>query len=184
MEDIDIIKLYFERSEKAIEETTKKYYNLCMRISKNILQSREDSEECINDTLMCLWNTIPPRQPNNLSAYICKIARNHSLKKLEYNTAVKRNINVIVSFEELEHVLPSKDATSNINYVELGELLTKFLKGLKKEQRVVFVRRYYFFDSIVDISKSLSFSESKVKSMLFHTRNKLEKYLREEGYEI
>lgn len=184
MNDIDIINLFFERSELAITETSKKYHNLCMHIAGNILRSREDSEECVNDALMCLWNNIPPERPDNLSAYICKIVRNLSLKKLEYITAQKRNPEVLISFSELEGILADEHSVHMHSHEEIGRLLSSFLRTLKKEQRVVFVRRYWFYDSIPDISNKYSMSESKVKSMLFHTRNKLKNYLEKEGYEV
>ena len=184
MNDIEIINLFFERSELAITETSKKYHNLCMQIAENILGSQEDAEECVNDALMCLWNNIPPERPKNLSAYICKMVRNLALKKIEYNTVQKRNPEVLISFSELEEILGDEHPMHTYHHEEIGQLLSSFLRTLKKEQRVVFVRKYWFYDTIADISKRYSMSESKVKSMLSYTRKKLKKYLEKEGYKL
>ena len=106
MDDLMIIELYFERDEKAIKETDKKYGRLCFTVAINILGNDEDSEECVNDTYLSVWNKIPPTRPNNFMAFICKITRNLSLKRLDYNKAMKRTPESFVSFTELEDVLP------------------------------------------------------------------------------
>ena len=166
MEDLTIIELYFDRSEQAIDETDKKYGKLCRSLAGSILSSDEDAEECVSDAYLSVWNTIPPTRPNNFTAFLCRIVRNLSLKRLDYNTAQKRNGNITVPLSELE---------------ELGKLLSRFLRQEKADARNVFIRRYYFFDTVADIAERYSFSESKVKSMLYHTRNRLRAFLEKEG---
>lgn len=184
MNDSMIIELFFIRNEQAIAETDKKYGKLCFRIAKNILQNNEDSEECVSDTYWGIWNRIPPTRPNHFMSFVCKIVRNLSLKKLDYNLATKRTQNVNISLSELENILPDKCIKPDIEYEELGEIISNFLQHETEEVRNVFIRKYFFFDSVGDIAKQYSFSESKVKSMLFHTRKKLSEYLRKEGIEV
>ncbi len=181
MDDKQIINLYFSRSEYAITETASKYGRLCYKIACNVLSDRHDLEECVNDTYLCLWNTIPPQRPNNLMAFIAKIVRNLSLKKLEYNRAKKRSSHFTVSLSELETTLPDRSLQSPIEEQALGKMINEFLRGEKEEIRNVFIRRYYFYDDVKDIAKRYEFSETKVKSMLFHTRNKLKKFLIKKG---
>lgn len=150
----------------------------------NILGNAEDAEECVNDTLLSVWNVIPQTIPENLKAFVCRIARNTALKKLEYNTAEKRSPNAAVSLAELEEIIPDKRASSDDAGENISEAISEFLLLQKPEIRRVFIRRYWFFDSVSDIAKRFSYSESKVKSMLFHTRKKLKNYLTKEGIEI
>lgn len=184
MDDLTIIELYFERDEKAIKETDKKYGRLCFTVAINILGNDEDSEECVNDTYLSVWNKIPPTRPKNFMAFICKITRNLSLKRLDYNKAMKRTPESFVSFNELEDVLPDNNIMPDIENAEIGKLISEFLNHEKPEARAVFIRKYWFFDSISDIAARYSFSESKVKNMLYHSRNKLREYLKKEGIEI
>lgn len=184
MNDLQIIELYFQRDEQAIRETDAKYGRLCHRIAYNILTNREDSEECVNDVYMGIWNAIPPARPNNFMAFVCRLARNLSLKRLEFLTREKRSQAVQTSLEELEAVLPDDRIRPDMGEEELGRLISRFLREQKEETRNVFIRKYYFFDSIGEIAERYSFTESKVKNMLFHTRNKLKAYLIKEGVEI
>lgn len=184
MDDLSIIELYFERDEKAIQETDKKYGHLCFNVAINVLGDDEDSEECVNDTYLSVWNKIPPTRPNNFKAFICKITRNLSLKKLQYNKAIKRTPESLVSFSELEYVLPDNSIVSNIENAEIGKLISEFLMHEKPDARAVFIRKYWFFDSVEDIATRYSFSESKIKSLLYHTRSRLRDYLRKEGVEL
>lgn len=184
MEDAKIIELFFSRSEEAITETALKYGKLCLSISGNILGNNEDSEECVNDTYLALWNCIPPQRPSNLMAFISKIVRNLSLKKLDYNLAKKRDSSITHSLSELEEILPDKAISNKFSDEEIGRILSNFLKNEKADSRNVFIRKYWYFDSVEYISKRYKFSESKVKSMLFHTRNRLKKYLIKEGIRI
>lgn len=184
MDDSKIIELYFERNEQAIRETADKYGKLCHSIAYNILSNHEDSEECVNDAYEGVWNAIPPTRPNNLMSFICKITRNLSLKRLEFMKREKRSRAVLVSLEELEEVLPDERYAPGISDEDMGMHIGNFLRSQKEDVRNVFIRKYFFFDSIESIAKRYSFTESKVKNMLFHTRNKLKDYLIKEGFEI
>ncbi len=181
MEDNKIINLYFIRSEDAIKKTEEKYGNLCYSVAYNILSDSGDSEECANDTYLALWNAIPPQKPNNLKAFICKVARNLALKRVEHNSAKKRSAHFDMSLHELDEVLPDTSLQYEIEDESLGDLISEFLKGEKEDARGVFVRRYYFYENIHSIAKEYSFTAVKVKSMLFHTRHRLKKFLVEKG---
>jgi len=184
MDDLRIIELYFERDEQAIKETDTKYGKLCHSIAYNILNNHEDSEECVNDTYVGIWNAIPPTRPNNFMSFICKIARNLSLKRLEFMKREKRSADILLSLEELDEVLPDDRYAPNVSDEDVGKLISKFLRTQKEDVRNVFIRKYFFFDSIGDIAERYGFTESKVKNMLFYTRNKLKDHLIKEGVEI
>lgn len=185
MEDSAIIELYFGRDEQAIKETSEKYGALCFRVTNNILGCREDAEEIVNDAYFAVWNSIPPARPNSLRAFVCGTARNSALKRLKHNTAKKRTPKALLSFSELEEMLTDNadiPDTSDISAAELGGLIEKFLRAQSADARCVFIRRYWFFDSIAEIAEKYSFSESKVKTLLCRTRGKLKKFLNKEGY--
>ena len=184
MDDLMIIELYFARNEQAINGTDIKYGKLCLNMANNILSDNEDSKECVNDTYLSVWNKIPPTRPDNFMAYICKIVRNLSLKKLDFNLAQKRTRKLTVSFSELEEILPDNHTAPENEYENLGKVISDFLRQEKETSRNVFIRKYYFFDSINDIAKRCSFTESKVKNMPYHSRNRLKKYLEKEGIEV
>ena len=181
MDDRQIIDLYFERSESAIKETEAKYGKLCVSIARNILGNEADAEECVNDTYLSVWNTIPPQRPNNFTAFISKITRNISLKRVRFNTTQKRSAQADISLSELEEVLPDHYYQSDMEDEQLGKLISNFLRTEKPDARNVFIRKYWFFDTVSEIADRYSFSESKVKSMLYHTRNRLRFYLNKEG---
>ena len=184
MEDLQIIDLFFDRNEQAIQETDAKYGRLCFSVANRILESNEDSEECVNDAWLRAWDEIPPTRPNHFSAFLCKITRILSLKKLEFSNAMKRTPSFIVSFEELESVLPDEHIAPGTEAVELGILISNFLRREKAEARNVFLRKYLFFDTVEEIAERFGMNESTVKSMLFRTRNRLREYLRKEGIEV
>lgn len=181
MDDSQIIELYFERNENAIKETELKYGALCFSIANNILNNEADPEECVNDTYLNAWNIIPPQRPNNYKAFVSKITRNLALKRIEFNSAIKRSASTTISLSELEDVLPGKSIQSEIKDEMLGKLINDFLRNEKESAKNVFIRKYWYFDTVADIANRYSFSESKVKSMLFHTRNRLKNYLKKEG---
>lgn len=181
LEDEKIVGLYHSRDELAIAATQDKYGKLCLGIAKKILGSEIDAEECFNDALLGLWKSIPPARPDNLKAYVCKTVRNLSFKRLSYKLAEKRSVNAEVPLEELEAVLPDGAARDALDRIDFSLLLDEFLQGLKPEARVIFTQRYFFFDSVSDISADLGISQSKVKSSLLRTRNKFKSYLIEKG---
>lgn len=184
MEDRAIIALYQTRNEQAIRETDAKYGKLCYQIAYNILSRHEDSEECVNDTYVGAWNAIPPAKPTHFRAFLCKITRNLSLKRLAYLRQEKRNQDMAVSLSDLEAILPDDRYAPGLTDADVGRTIESFLWLQKPEVRCVFVRRYYFFDSVAEIAKRYRFTESKVKNMLFQTRNRLKEYLIEEGIEV
>ena len=184
MDDLSIIELYFARDEQAIKETDKKYGKLCYRIAYNILNNNEDSEECVNDTYIGVWNAIPPTRPKSLMAFLCKITRNISLKRVEAMARQKRSQATVVSLDELAEILPDESIEENISNDNLTELISDFLRKEKADVRNVFIRKYYFFDSVGDIAKRYGFTEDKVKSMLYHTRKKLKDHFIKEGVKL
>ena len=153
MEDLQIIDLFFDRNEQAIQETDAKYGRLCFSVANRILESNEDSEECVNDTWLRAWDEIPPTRPNHFSAFLCKITRILSLKKLEFSNAMKRTPSFIVSFEELESVLSDEHIAPGTEAVELGILISNFLRREKADARNVFLRKYLFFDTVEEIAE-------------------------------
>lgn len=181
MEDLRIIELYFDRDENAIKETDAKYGQLCFRIADNILRNSADAEECVSDTYWNVWNQIPPTRPKSFIAFLCKITRNISLNKSRFNHAAKRNPGVELSFSELEEVLPGEPA---LDEEYLGEVISDFLRSEKEDARNVFLRRYWFFDTVKEIADRYAFSESKVKSMLLRTRNRMKDYLILKGVRV
>lgn len=185
MEDKEIIDLYWARAETAIEETSKKYGRYCKTIAFRILDSDEDAEECVNDTYMGAWNAMPPQRPSRLLAFLGKITRNLALDRYDYRSAKKRGGGFDLVLSELEDCIPSQDnVAQEYEGSETAKTISSFLKGIDPIHRNVFLRRYWFADSIGDISVRFDMSESKVKSMLFRTRNKLKEHLEKEGTTI
>ena len=181
MEDQQIIRLFFERSEQAITEQSRKYGALCFQIADNILDDPQDAEECVNDAWLGAWNSIPPQRPDPLRAYICRIVRNLSLKKLRANSALKRSGRFEVSLSELEDCIPAHSLDEQLAAGELSAQINAFLAALRRDDRVMFVRRYWFLAPVRELSKKFGFSESKTASMLHRTRGKLRRFLVEEG---
>ena len=181
MEDTEIISLYWERSESAIAETDRKYRPLCMRIARNILNDSSDAEECTNDAYLAVWNNIPPKRPEHFAAFVCRIVKNLALKKYEHIHAAKRNPDVQVSFDELDGLAGNADVEKMCSSKELGEKISEFLQGERQVNRVVFVRRYWFFDSPKEISKRCGMTENAVNALLMRMRGRLKDYLRKEG---
>ncbi len=185
MDDEMIVSLFWARDERAIVETSLKYGRLCNHIANNILSNNEDREECINDTYFAVWNAIPDKHPSRFSVFISRIARNLALKKYEYISAAKRNPSAVTSLEELGDCVSGTDnIESEIEKKHIENTINKFLWRLDEEKRNVFIRRYWYFDSIGTICKFTGFSQSKVKSMLYEMRHKLRKYLESEGIEV
>lgn len=183
MEDQGIIDLFFDRSEQAIVETDKKYGGYCYAIAYNILSCREDSEESVNDTYLAAWNTIPPRKPRLLNAFLGKITRHISIDRWRRLRAQKRGgKEMILALEELGECVAAQSLEAEISQRELARSLNDFLAALPETERNVFLCRYWYMDSIETIAKITGFSQSKVASMLHRSRGKLRKKLSEEGY--
>lgn len=182
MEDSQIIDLFFERSEQAIMELSNKYEKLCRKVSLNILNNTQDAEECVNDAYLGVWNTIPPQKPTPLLAYVCRIVRNLSIKKYYNNTAFKRNSYYDIAFEELEDCIPSLNSVdSDYNSKELAKIINDFLDTLDKDNRVMFVRRYWFSDSLTELAKMFEITEHNASVRLFRIRARMKKYLIKRG---
>ena len=184
IDDIRIIELYFERNEQAIKETDIKYGKLCHKLSYNVLNNRQDSEECVNTTYLEVWNRIPPTRPAKFKAYISIIVRDISIDKLRHLTAKKRSADMVMALDELTEILPDERHAPGRNDEEIGKLLSIFLRKQKEEVQRVFVLKYFYFESNRAIAEKYGFTERKVTNMLARTRNKLKKYLIEEGIYI
>lgn len=181
MEDAKIIRMFLERKEEGIKELERKYKRYCQTIAHNILSSQEDADECVNDTYLAAWNSIPPNKPNSLMAYLGKITRNLALDRLEKQNAKKRTVEMLPLMDEIAEIFPTSEHDSLTDSIALREAINKFLKQLPKEKRILFMRRYFFFDSVEEIAKTEKAGESKIKTALFRIRLELKDYLLEEG---
>lgn len=185
MTDSQIIDLFLKRLEQAITETDYKYGTLCFRISSNILDNQEDCEECVNDTYLALWESIPPTIPNSLKAYICKLVRFISISKARHNLSKKRSANFTESLDELLDCFSSEleDTVDNeLQAKELGHIIDCFLGTLKKEDRIIFVLRYFYGESVASIAKRFSTSSHTISNKLYRVKNRLKEHLEKEGY--
>ncbi len=182
MDDRQIIELYWQRNEQAITETQQKYGGYCYAIAYRILQNREDAEESVNDTYLGAWQSMPPHRPNPLSAFLAKITRNLSLKKWREKSAQKRGGGeVAMTLEELKDCIPAPNTVEQeVELLELAAIIDDFLRTLSKEERALFLCRYWYFDSVKEISVQFGYSESKVKMKLLRTRAKLLQRLQRE----
>ena len=185
MEDKLILKLFNERSEEAITATSDKYGSLLRKIAGNVLGNGEDADECVNDAYLALWDSIPPQAPDPFGAYACRVVKNLSLKRLRYNSAEKRNTYYDASLEELEDCLKSSvNVEDDIDGNELKEALGRFLGKIKKVDRVLFVKRYWFAEDVAQIAEETGFSNRYINVRLHRTREKLKDYLiKEKLYE-
>lgn len=185
MDESYIINLFNERSEKAITELSNKYGYLCKNIAENILKNKQDSEECVNDAFLGVWNSIPPQKPTSLKAYVLKIVRNQALKKYHSNTAIKRNSQYDVALDELEKCLSGfTDVESETDLLELTRLINNFLEALSKNDRIMFVKRYWFAMSITEIAEEFKVKNHYVSVKLSRIRGDLKTYLEKEGFVI
>ncbi len=181
-----IVDLYLQKDEKAIFESSSKYGTKLKRISFNIVQNISDAEECENDTYLSAWNSIPPNSPKQyLFSFLAKIIRNLSINLYNKNHTQKRYANIVELTKEMEECIPSpNDEVCKITETELAESISKFLKTLAKEEQAVFVTRYWYSEPIKEVTNKFGISESKTKSMLMRTRNKLKKHFESEGLEL
>ena len=184
MDDSRIIDLYWARSQDAVTETRNKYGRLIFSIAMKILRAHEDSEECENDTYLRAWNSMPPQKPDILSAFLGKIARNLALDRYEKEHAVKRGGSQIpLILEELEECIPAAGGGSELS-LEMRDILNRFLEGQTPTARKIFVRRYWFGDSVKEIAQMYDLGESRVKMTLLRSRNSLRDLLETEGVSI
>jgi RNA polymerase sigma-70 factor (ECF subfamily) len=183
MNDSEILNLYFIRSESAITETANHYGSYCFAIAMNILKSKEDSAECVNDTYLKAWNAIPPQNPTIFSSFLGRITRNIALNKYRVNRGQKRGSGEIaLLLSELEDCIPSaKTVESEAEKNFLEETIKIFLSSIKTEDRVFFLQRYWYANSIAEIAKLHCVSKGQVRTNLHRTRNKLKQHLEKEG---
>lgn len=182
MDDNLIIELYWSRDPQAIAETGTKYGAYCRSIAYGVLRNTEDAEECVNDTWLRAWEAIPPQRPNKLSAFLGRITRNLALDRHDYNHASKRSGEFDALLSELTDCIPC--TRDDYAQLELTELLNHFLRSLPQDRRNIFLRRYWYCESIEELSQRYGMSISAVKSSLFRTRSKLKEYLEKEGIAV
>lgn len=183
MEDFEIIDLYWNRDEQAIIESDVKYHHYLLKIAYNVLQDREDSLETLNDTYHKAWNAMPPHRPSSLSLFLGKITRELAIDVYRKLHRVKRKMNLMTtSIDEFEYCIPDAKKTEDIvNLHVLIDVINDFLSGLNQDDRIIFVCRYYYMDSMKDIAKHVGKSQSKIKNRLFKLRKQLKEHLEKEG---
>ncbi|MBQ8447566.1 MAG: sigma-70 family RNA polymerase sigma factor [Clostridia bacterium] len=185
MGDEEIIEMLFLRAEESISVIDEKYGATCRKIAKDILGNDEDAEECVNDAYFKLWNAVPPEKPVFLAAYLYKIVRNLSMKRLTRNTAEKRSATFCELLTELEDYLPGEETVeSQAEQRELARVIEEFLDTLTPDNRKVFMRRYWFSESYEKIARDLGMSKGNVSMRLVRTREKMRKFLKERGIEV
>ena len=186
MEDSQIIALYNQRDERAIQETADKYGNYCLIIAHNILSDREDSEECVNDTWWKTWNTIPPKQPTRFRAFLASITRSLAIDRYRTKHRAKRGRdNVAIALDDLgETVSSGESADESLLAKELSGIINRFLQELSQRDREIFLARYYFVYPEKTIARRFGMRENYVSNLLSRTRRKLKKYLEKEGYSV
>ena len=182
MEEARIIDLFYERSEQAVSELDRKYGAAVRKTAANILRDREDAEECVNDTYLGVWNSVPPHRPEPLGSYVCRIARNIAVSRLRANTAARRSGGVELVLDELAECIPaSVDLEGELEARELLAAIERFLSTLSYDDRFLFVRRYWYADSVKEIAAAVHSRENRVAVRLFRLREKLQKFLMKEG---
>ncbi len=182
MLDEEIIGLFCERSEKALKELEAKYGKICLKTSYNILGNISDAEECVNDSYLGVWHAIPPAKPNPLLTFLLKIVRNVSLNRYHRDHAMKRNSSYDLAVEELSELLAAPESVESlVEAKELSQTIESFLETLNKQNRVIFMRRYWFFDDYEQIAKRVGISEKNVSVKLTRIRKQLKDYLKERG---
>ena len=185
MTDLEIVALYWKRSEEAITCTMQKYGRYLLRLALNILRIREEAEECVNETYLSTWNQLPPDKPEKLLPYLGRISRCLALNRYDYLTAQKRSADFSVQLSELEDILSAPDTPQQqYERAELASAISDFLRSQNEEERDLFVRRYWYSDSIRDIARRYGLRENTVKSRLLRTRQRLKAYLEKEGYAL
>ena len=184
MEDAKIIELFFLRNEQAVKETDTAYGRKLYGLSYNILNNREDAQECVSDTYMETWKSIPPKRPKYFYAFLASICRNVSFNRLDWRLAAKRNAEVVALTQEMEMCIPDSRQEGERDRRELRKTLEAFLESLPKESRLIFLRRYLYVDTVAEIAARYGISESKVKTQLHRTRVKLYNHLAKEGIHV
>ena len=183
MQEENLIHQFIERNEEAISESKQRYASYCLAIAQNILTNREDAEECLNDALLAAWNSIPPHHPENLKTYLGKLTREISIDRFRKKNAQKRiPSGFVIPFEELEEMIGRSEVAASVEEAELSRRISLFLRSLKEHERNVFIRRYWYCDSVESICARFGFGKSRVLMMLKRTRDRLAGYLKKEGF--
>lgn len=182
MDDKNILRLLLERAENGIDALARRYGKRLMSIAKNILGVYQDAEEAVNDTYLAVWNTVPPKEPDPLSGYVYRTGRNISLDKLKYNTAAKRDGRYDVPIDELTDCIPAPALEDSVEVYELGNAINRFLKTQSRDNRVLFLRRYWFGDSVKDIARDLNLRQNAASVRLGRMRLQLQDFLVKEGF--
>ncbi len=186
MEDSKIVDLYLSKDERAISETDKKYGSRLYSVSLNITKDGRDAEECKNSAYFEAWNSIPPHEPRGyLFAFLCRIIRHLSFNICKANKRQKRSVTYVELSDELENCIPSPDDTEcKLDDMAIKKAINGFLGSLSSDNRLMFMRRYFYADSVADIAKGTGMSETAVKTALYRCRQKLLTYLQKEGIEL
>ena len=184
MEDEKIIALFFDRNEEAIRQTDASYGRRLNALAVHVLQNQQDAQECVSDTYLKTWETVPPRKPNHFFAYLATICRHFAFGRLDWNNAAKRKAEVVSLTNEMESCIPDRTRDTQLEGRELGRLLNAFLHTLNKENRMVFLRRYWYADTVAQIAQRYGISEGAVMTRLHRTREKLRAFLAEEGIRV
>ena len=183
MEDRQIVELYWQRSERAIAETDRKYGRYCEAIAYAVCSDRQDAEECVNDTWLRAWNAMPDKRPSALGAFLGRITRKLAINLFEHKTRQKRGGGqTILALEELEDCIPGReDPQRQVELEELRQAVGRFVAGLTETEQTVFTARYWYLKSVEEIAERMGFTQSRVKSLLFRLRKRLRRFLEEEG---
>lgn len=181
MNDEEIITLFWNRDETAISKTKQKYGKTLEALAYRMLRNVQDAEECCNDTYLELWNAIPPNRPLRFKAFAMRILRCNAINRIDWKTAQKRNCIQVELTREMEETIPDGKLSASCSSEELGKYLNKYLHSLPAIKRALFIRRYWYGDSIRELAQSFDMSKSNVKTSLCRIRNGLKEYLSKEG---
>ncbi|MCI8398235.1 MAG: sigma-70 family RNA polymerase sigma factor [Oscillibacter sp.] len=184
MEDANIIALYWARSEEAIARTAEKYGGYCKNVIRRILGDGRDAEECLSDTWLGAWNAMPPQRPKSLPPFLGRIARNTALDRYDYNRAQCRDSGFEAVLEELAECVGGASTEEALDLRQLGEAISAYLAEVSPAVRTVFLRRYWYCDSVAEIAERTGYSQSKIKAILHRARKGLGAHLRKEGYDV
>ena len=186
MDDKKIVDLFFERNENAVKESSEKYGKYCYFIANNILDCPEDSEECVNDTLLRAWNSIPPAKPTSLKAYLGRITRNLALDTYDRKKAQKRSSQVELAYDEISEFvsLDSSSRSDATDEMAVKNAINEFLASLTSQKRIIFIQRYWYLCSVKDIADKNGISQANVKITLMRLRGQLKKFLEKEGINL
>ena len=184
MNDNEIIQLFFNRNEDAIQQTAERYGASLTRLSENILRNREDAQECVNDTYLKAWDTIPPTRPKRFFTYLARICRYPAFDRLDWNNAAKRKAEVVALTQEMEECIPGTWLEEELTNAEISSLIGDFLRKQPADTRMIFVRLYLYGDSVSEIALRYEISQNAVMMRLSRTRSKLAAYLKKEGIRV